>query len=90
MREIIKYDIFALFIRSMYPIENIGNSEMEHLHTDFNKYLHSLNLSEDIINKIVPKSLADVLLKQNSPLHKNGFHPAFVLHFTQYIKENMQ
>lgn len=76
---------FRFFVRKNYPSVEISNEDLDELCIEFNKYLDSLNLAPELIKKIAPKNEMEVIMAMGSPLKQNGFHPAMILHFDQFI-----
>lgn len=80
--------IFRFFIRKNYPEFselNLSNDDLDELGKSFNEYLD--NLSKEIQERILPKSEIDIIINSDHPLKINGFHPALLLHFNEYINE---
>lgn len=41
----------------------------------------------ELVEKITPKNEIEVIMNIDHPLKMNGFHPALLLHFNEYINE---
>ena len=76
---------FRFFVRKNYPSVDISNEDLDELCVEFNNYLDALNLAPEIIKRISPKNEMEVILQMDNPLKQNGFHPAMLLHFGQFI-----
>lgn len=76
---------FRFFVRKNYPSVEISNEDLDEMCVEFNKYLDALNLAPEFIKKIAPKNEMEVIMAMDSPLKQNGFHPAMILHFDQFI-----
>lgn len=76
---------FRFFVRKNYPSVEISNEDLDELCTEFNSYLDALNLTSEFIKKIAPKNEMEVVMNMDNPLKQNGFHPAMLLHFDQFI-----
>ena len=79
-------NLFRYFLRKQYKDVEISNEECDELNTDFHKHLTSLKLSEKQKENIMPKSEIDVIMNSEHPLRMDGFSPAYVFHFGEYIK----
>lgn len=79
-------DTFRYFIRKNFPeIGQISNEDIDEIGIEFHKHLDSkLNAEQKI--KILPKSAMDIVMNSEHPLKTNGFEPAYVLHFTKWVK----
>lgn len=81
-------DTFRYFIRKNFPeIGQISNEDIDEIGIEFHKYLDG-KLNEEQKEKILPKSAMDIVMNSEHPFKTNGFEPAYILHFTQWIKEN--
>lgn len=83
-------DLFRYFLRKNYKEVEITNEECDSLGEDFYKYLRGLNLTEEQKRNILPKNTFDVILNTDHPLRTNGFPPAYVLHFAEYVEKEKQ
>lgn len=83
----IEKEAFRYFIRKNWELAGVelDNEHLDTMGEDFHEYLDE-KVSLDIWNKIVPKDLWDVMSNQENPLYTNGFHPAYIIHFTDYVK----
>jgi hypothetical protein len=83
-------DTFRYFIRKNFSeIGEISNEDIDEIGIEFHKYLDS-KLNDDQKAKILPKSAIDVIMNSDHPLKTNGFEPAYMLHFTQWTKEQSE
>lgn len=84
-------NVFRYFIRKNF--EDIGdelsNEDIDEIGIEFHKYLDE-KLSDKQKQKILPKDVISVVVNSDHPLKTNGFEPAYVLHFTQWIKESIE
>lgn len=83
-------DLFRYFLRKNYKDVEISNEACDGIGQEFYKYLRGLNLTEEQKQKILPKNTFDVILNADHPLRTNGFPPAYVLHFAQFIKQQKE
>lgn len=83
-------DLFRYFLRKNYKEIEMTNEECDGLGEDFYKYLRALNLTEEQKKNILPKNTFDVILNADHPLRTNGFPPAYVLHFAEYVEKEKQ
>ena len=79
-------NLFRYFLRKQYKYVEISNEECDELNTDFHKYLTNLKLSEKQKENIMPKNEIDVIMNSEHTLRMDGFSPAYVFHFGEYIK----
>ena len=84
-------DVFRFFIRKSFPeIGNkLSNEEIDGMGVVFHEHLDS-KLSDEQKERVLPKSATEVIMKIGHPFTTNGFEPAYVLHFTQWIKEQLE
>ncbi len=83
-------DTFRYFIRKNFPeIGQISNEDIDEIGIEFHKHLDSI-LNEEQKEKILPKSAMDIVMNSEHPFKTNGFEPAYVLHFTQWVKEQQE
>jgi hypothetical protein len=78
--------LFNFFLQTNYPkfSNEISTDDKAYLKKSFLDYLNKL--PEGLLEKIIPKSLLDVISNVDNPICTNGWHPALVLHFNQFIK----
>lgn len=88
---IIMQDTFRYFIRKNFPEigSELSNKDIDEIGVEFHKHLDS-KLSEEQKERILPKNAIDVIIKSGHPFKTNGFEPAYVLHFTQWVKEQSE
>jgi len=84
--QIISNNIFRYFIRIQFPDikDQLTNDDLDALNEGFNEYLNKI--PEEKRNNFLPNKETDLIVNITNPLYFNGFHPAFVLHFTEFIK----
>lgn len=80
-------DLFRYFIRKLYKGVDISNEDIDEINKEFSKYLTDLNMTDIQRENILPKSTFDVLLNSKHPFRVEGFPPAFILHFDQFIEK---
>jgi hypothetical protein len=81
-------DTFRYFVRKNFAEagDQLTNEAIDELGEEFLRHL-DIKLSDETKDKILPKSAIDVIMNADNPLRTNGFHPAYVLHFTEWIKQ---
>ena len=77
--------IFRHFVRINYKDIEIENYLLDGMCVEFNEYLNK-NVTEDKLANFIPKSTMEVCFNSNHPLKHNGYHPALLLHFDNFIK----
>ena len=84
-------DTFRYFIRKNFPEfwNEISNEDIDEIGIEFHKHLDS-KLSEEQKERILPKNAMTIIMQSEHPLKTNGFEPAYVLHFTQWVKEQSE
>ena len=84
-------EVFRFFIRINFPDfgSKISNDDIDELGILFHKHLDS-KLTEEQKQKILPKDSMTVIMQMEHPLKTNGFEPAYVLHFTLWIREQSE
>jgi hypothetical protein len=83
-------DLFRYFIRKNFSeLDEITNEDIDEIGVEFHNYLDN-KLSEEQKQNILPKDVMSVILQADHPFKTNGFEPAYVLHFTQWIKESVE
>jgi hypothetical protein len=80
-------ELFRYFIRKLYNGVDISNDDIDEINNEFSNYLNNLNLTDLQKENILPKSIFDVLLNSDHPFRVNGFPPAFVIHFEQFVEK---
>ena len=79
-------DLFRYFIRINFSKVLIKNKECDEIHLAFSRYLR-VKCTDQQLSNFLPKSEVEVMLGKDHPLNMNGFHPAFMFHFTEFIDE---
>ena len=84
-------DTFRYFIRKNFPEmgNELTNEQIDEIAEDFHDHLNNI-LNEDQKEKIIPKSPIEVIMNSDHPLKVNGFEPGYVLHFTQWIEDEVK
>ena len=83
-------DTFRYFIRKNFSeFGEISNEVIDEIGIEFHKHLDG-KLNEEQKEKILPKSAMDIIINSEHPFKTNGFEPAYVLHFTQWLKEHLE
>jgi len=81
-------EFFPHFIRSIYPNIDIKNKQIAIIGKEFKTYLENKFKDDksklEFIWNIEP---LNVILNENHPFRMKGYHPALVLHFTNFIEE---
>jgi len=77
--------LFRFFIRKNYSELEIENEEIDAIGIVFSEYLKN-KLTNEQLERIVPKSEMYVIMNADNLLSENGFHPALVLHFMEFVK----
>jgi len=83
-------DLFRYFFRKTFKDVEVSNEDCDEIGEEFYKYLRGLDLTESQMKNILPKNTFDVILNADHPLRTNGFEPAYILHFTQFIEQQKQ
>jgi hypothetical protein len=82
-------DLFRYFLRKTYKEVDMSNEDIDEIGEGFYKYLQNLELTDEQKKNILPKDIFDVILNAEHPLRTNGFPPAYVFHFVEYVgKQN--
>jgi hypothetical protein len=81
-------EVFRFFIRKTWPKagKELSNDVIDSMGIEFKEYLDK-ETTEDQRKKFMPLGEFDVISNLDNPLRVNGFHPAFTMHFTQFIKK---
>jgi hypothetical protein len=83
-------DLFRYFLRKLYKDVEMSNEDIDEIGEGFYEYLRELNLTQEQKQNILPKDTFDVILNSNHPFRTEGFPPAYVLHFTQYVEQQKE
>ena len=78
--------LFRFFLRINFPDMTITNDECDQINIDFSEYLRNKCTDKQLLN-FIPQSEVHVMLRQQHLLMINGFDPAFVYHFTEFVDE---
>jgi hypothetical protein len=82
-------EYFTHFLRKFYPTVSMTNEEAIHVGEEFKDYLEKLFPTEEgkqNLNTIWNISPRTIIFGDGSPNRIHGYHPAFVYHFTEFIK----
>lgn len=81
-------DVFRYFIRKNFPEagEKMTNQSIDELGEEFHRYL-DVKLSDEAKEKILPTGATEIIMNSDHPFKTNGFHPAYVLHFNEWIDQ---
>jgi hypothetical protein len=82
MKDTFRYFIKTNFVEAM---EQMTIQAIDELGEEFHRYL-DIKLKDETKEKILPKNAMDVIMNIDHPLKQNGFHPAYVMHFHEWIK----
>ena len=81
--------LFKFFFTTFFRDAEATNEELIEILDEFSKYMRA-NLPEEKILEFVPKSHMEVIALENHPFYTKGFNPGFVLHFTEFVKQQEQ
>ena len=73
-------------IRLTYKDVQLPNDIVEKIGHDFIEHLKN-KLTDEQLDKILPKDGLEVIMNMDHPLKQNGFHPALVLHLLDFVEE---
>ena len=83
-------DTFRYFIRKNFPeIGDMSNEEIDQIGVEFHNHLDT-KLNDEQKKRVLPKSAVDVAMNSDHPFKSNGFEPAYLLHFTQWVKDQSE
>ena len=84
-------ETFRYFVRVNFPevANDVSNEEIDEIGVLFHKFLDG-KLSAEARENILPKNLVSTIMSKDHPLMTNGFHPAYVLHFVQWAKQQSE
>lgn len=81
-------EFFPQFVRTNYSdLLNLPNEEIQEIGIAFKAYLE--NVFEGKMDKLEPIwdiSPMTVIMGQGQPFKMKGYHPALILHFTEFVK----
>lgn len=80
--------LFRYFVRSNFEDIKASNEELDEINQKFSEYLKG-KFTQEQLSRFLPKSPFDVIINKDHPFRTNGFEPAFVLHFLDYVKIEM-
>ena len=89
METLCSNNLFRFFLRKNFPDVKISNDEADAINVDFSEYLRN-ECTEKQLDNFVPKNEIEVIIKMDHPLEMNGFHPAFVYHFTIWVDKQKE
>lgn len=80
--------LFRIFLRKNFPeaAEQLTNEEMDEMSVEFHDYLNRKLTKGQLENILPPDNIFQFILNTNHPLKQNGFEPAYVIHFTDWVK----
>ena len=90
-KQLVSNDIFRYFVRCFVRMQfpdikdQLTHEDLDALNEGFNEYLG--NIPEEKRINFLPNKEIDLILNINNPLYFNGFHAAFVWHFTEFISK---
>lgn len=82
-------DTFRYFIRKNFPEVDFSNEEIDAMDIEFHNHLNSI-LTDDQKESILPKGAIEVIMQLDHPFKNQGFHPAYYLHFVQWVSHNTE
>ena len=77
-------EFFRFFVRIHYKGIKLSNNELDSLALDFESYLFK-KVGEEKARSWYPESITKLVMQSKHPFKSNGFEPALVLHFCDYI-----
>lgn len=80
---------FRYFFLKQYPFIKFKHEMIDSLKSEFEQYLTQKDLKPEALALIMPRPIVEILM-YDKPTYIHGFHPAFVLHFHEFIKENLK
>lgn len=89
METLITNDLFRIFLRINFRDIKITDDESDAINIEFSKYLQD-KCNEKQLKNFVPESEVSVMLQVQHPLMMNGFNPAFMFHFTEFIDKQKE
>jgi hypothetical protein len=90
LQKIMNDALFRHFVRINFPKTKLANWEIDCINEFFTKYLYSKFKDSNNLKKILPANELDVIIGMDSLARKNGYHPALVMHFCNFLKENQK
>lgn len=78
---------FPLFLRVFYSHLDLPFEDVQDIGMGFKTYLEKL--FEDKMDKLEPIwdiEPLTIVINMENPIRMSGYHPALVLHFTEYVK----
>jgi hypothetical protein len=82
-------EIFRYMLRKVYKITEPTNDECDEICAGFTAYLNKKCTPEQL-EKFLPRTIMQVILKAEHPLKTEGFHPALILHFSEYVRQSVE
>lgn len=87
-------EYFPHFLKSNYPSSSsFSDEEVAEIGVAFKQYLEdTFKSNPDKLEKIWKIDARDVIMHQvnKHPFMVNGYHPALILHFDKFIKQQIQ
>lgn len=78
---------FRYMLRKNYPAALfLPNKVVDQLGIKFDTELKS-KVDIKTYLKIAPKDVVEIIMNMDHPFKHNGFHPAYVLHFNNWLQE---
>jgi hypothetical protein len=86
-----KTEFFPAFMRINYPDIEITNEEAIEIGNEFKRYLLEKFKGEEYkLEKWWDIEPIKVILNKEHPLKVNGYEPALILHFGEFVKQNAE
>lgn len=83
-------EYFPHFIRANYKAIDASNEELNAIGILFKEYLQKkFEGEEDKLDAIWAIDPTDVILNMGHPFKVNGYHPALVIHFSDFCKNRV-
>ena len=82
-------DYFPHFIKMFFPeaCNDLSNDDINEIGTEFKKYLEKTFADKlDKLEEFWDIRPITIVPRMGHPLFQKGYHPVFVLHFTQFIE----
>lgn len=81
---------FPHFVRINFPkAAGYSNEDLIELGGHFTEYMNE-NFEADFIDRIWPNKITEIIMYADHPFKTNGYEPALVLHFIQWIEKQIK
>jgi hypothetical protein len=82
-------EIFRYFLRKVHKLTEPTNEECDEIHDSFMEYLNN-KCSPEQMENFMPTTLFDLISNSGHPFRTEGFHPAYILHFSEFVRINVE